>query len=87
MNVTSTQRVQPVTPPAKSRRVKREKPIYVESTKTKIAYLPVSVRETDPTLERLEKSGDLIAQGLVTLLWVVVPAVVIAQVGFRLGWW
>lgn len=87
MNVTSTQRVQPVTPPARTRKVTREKPIYVESTKTKIAYLPVSRTETDPTLERLEKAGDLIAQGLVTLLWVVVPAVVIAQVGFRLGWW
>lgn len=48
---------------------------------------PNAARETDPVLDRMEKAGDMIAQGLVTLLWVVVPAVVIAQVGFKFGWW
>lgn len=66
-------------------RANRPRPITREEPRT--WDTPNAARETDPVLDRMEKAGDMIAQGLVTLLWVVVPAVVIAQVGFKFGWW
>lgn len=80
-------RVTPVYPATKPRTVKRDKPPYA------VKELPMTVDVTSPEVKRQEQEDelflqvDLVGQAVAALVVALIPLVLVAQIGIRLGWW
>lgn len=81
-------RVTPAYKSSRNRPVKREdKPPYA------VKELPMTVDVTSPEVKRQEQEDelflqvDLVGQAVAALVVALIPLVLVAQIGIRLGWW
>lgn len=81
-------RVTPTYKPSRPRPVKREdKPLYV------VKELPMAVDVTSPEVKRQEKEDaifrakSLTGQAILCLAIILLPLIIVAQIGIWLGWW